>query len=233
MSETEPVKKEETETKQVEVEQKIISQVSSKTNAWLLIVVILAVLLIGAIYAGQQAERVFGDAVYNVLPETMKKKDAIDPEIKIHPELKDDGEKPNEKIIPPLLPSPTPDDDAQKEDDEEEPFVVPDGDGDSEESTYLLPSSDSTKLTKEDLVDLSDFDLKKARNEIYARHGRPFVHKDMQCYFSQQSWYTLDPEFKESSLSSVETSNAVFILNYEKERQSPYVAKDIGCNAEE
>jgi len=85
------------------------------------------------------------------------------------------------------------------------------------------------KLTQKDLINFSNLELKKARNEIYARHGRAFVSQDMACYFAKQSWYQINPNYSEKLLSSLEVSNAVFILNYEKEINSPWVNKDSGC----
>ncbi|MFA5750134.1 MAG: YARHG domain-containing protein [Candidatus Shapirobacteria bacterium] len=96
-------------------------------------------------------------------------------------------------------------------------------------SVYLLPMSNSRKITKEDLINFSDLDLKKSRNEIYARYGRSFVSQDMACYFVKQSWYQENPDYNEKLLSSLEISNVIFILNYEKEKQSPYINKDNGC----
>lgn len=101
---------------------------------------------------------------------------------------------------------------------------------DSPQSEYILPFSNSRKITKEDLVGLSPWELKVARNEIYARHGRPFVHQDLTCYFAKQDWYTLDNNYTEDRLSSLETTNAVFILDYEKEINSPLLNEDSGCS---
>jgi len=109
-----------------------------------------------------------------------------------------------------------------------EPTVVPDEDTDYSDK-FLIPFSGIQKLTKKDLEDFSNLDLKKARNEIYARYGRKFVSKDMACYFDKQSWYKVDSNYSEKLLSPLEISNAVFILNYEKERQSEFINKDSGC----
>ncbi len=79
------------------------------------------------------------------------------------------------------------------------------------------------------MVGLTEWQLKVARNEIYARHGRDFVHQDLSCYFDKLSWYKIDPEYNENRLSPLEISNAVFILNYEKEINSSLINKDTGC----
>ena len=98
-----------------------------------------------------------------------------------------------------------------------------------DEKDYILSFSNSRKITRDDLVGLTDWQLKVARNEIYARHGRDFVHQDLSCYFNKLKWYEIDPEYSESKLSSLEISNAVFILNYEKEINSSLIDKDTGC----
>jgi len=99
----------------------------------------------------------------------------------------------------------------------------------SDQGEYILPFSSSRAIAREDLKGLNHWQLKVARNEIYARHGRNFVHQDLACYFKKQSWYAIDPNFTEDQLSRLETSNAVFILNYEKEVSSPLINKDSGC----
>ena len=59
----------------------------------------------------------------------------------------------------------------------------------SEENEYVLPDSANRKLKKSDLKGLSKEELRIARNEIYARHGRMFDDKNLQKYFDSQSWY--------------------------------------------
>lgn len=94
-------------------------------------------------------------------------------------------------------------------------------DYDYEDSTseYILPESDSRKLTKSDLYGLSKEELRIARNEIYARHGRRFQDEELQEYFDEQDWYDgyIDPEdFVDSQmLSKLERRNAKFILKFE------------------
>lgn len=94
---------------------------------------------------------------------------------------------------------------------------------------FILPFSNSRVVSKNDLQNLSPWELKVARNEIYARHGRAFVHQDLACYFQDKAWYGIDPLYSEKNLSKLETSNAVLILNYEKEINSPLINKDTGC----
>lgn len=88
----------------------------------------------------------------------------------------------------------------------------------SEENEYVLPDSAKRKLKKSDLKGLSKEELRIARNEIYARHGRMFDDKKLQKYFDSQSWYEVTvpaSEFSEDVLSSVEKKNVAFIRQFE------------------
>ena len=88
---------------------------------------------------------------------------------------------------------------------------------------YILPYSNSRYLTDADLDPLSEWELKLARNEIYARHGRRFKDTQLQDYFNKQSWYKgiYDPDDFDknhgSEISALEKKNAEFILKYEKD----------------
>ena len=69
-----------------------------------------------------------------------------------------------------------------------------------------------------DLENLTQEDLRIARNEIYARHGRKFLDEGLQEYFNGKSWYngTIEPDdFKEDMLSEIERTNEDTIVNYE------------------
>jgi len=95
---------------------------------------------------------------------------------------------------------------------------------------YVISDSNSRLIDRSELIGLTPWQLKVARNEIYARHGRPFVHKDMQCYFAKKSWYTQVDSFNESMLSAVENKNVATIQAYEREIDSPLASHDSGCN---
>ncbi|MEA3273121.1 MAG: YARHG domain-containing protein [Patescibacteria group bacterium] len=95
---------------------------------------------------------------------------------------------------------------------------------------YIIDDSHIRIISEAELRGLTPWQLKVARNEIYARHGRGFVHKDLQCYFDQQSWYQINPSFKNSDLSSLENKNVATILNYETKISSPYLRHDSGCH---
>ncbi|MCD7865214.1 MAG: YARHG domain-containing protein [Clostridiales bacterium] len=88
------------------------------------------------------------------------------------------------------------------------------------DSDYIIEGSDSRYLDKSELVDLSAEELKYARNEIYARHGRRFQDETIQAYFDSKEWYngTIEPEdFTQSMLNDYEIANASLILEYEQE----------------
>lgn len=93
----------------------------------------------------------------------------------------------------------------------------------NENSEYILPFSSERYLTEADLDPLSEWELKLARNEIYARHGRRFKDPELQKYFDSKSWYKgiYDPQDfdknHDSDLSELEKKNAEFILKYEKD----------------
>lgn len=84
---------------------------------------------------------------------------------------------------------------------------------------YIIPESSSRKLTKKDVKGKSARQLRIARNEIYARHGRLFVDQELQDYFDSKDWYLgyIEPEdFVETEeLSKLERRNALFIRKFE------------------
>src|SRR6266571_2290729 len=75
----------------------------------------------------------------------------------------------------------------------------------------------STKpITQALLEGLFIEDVRKMRDEIYARHGRVFKDQWTQKYFASFDWYKPDPDFNEASMSSVEKGNLAVIATYEK-----------------
>ncbi len=82
---------------------------------------------------------------------------------------------------------------------------------------YIFPDSDSRYLTEDEVLAKGDGELRIARNEIYARHGRRFSDKYLQEYFDGLSWYVgeIEPEdFDESVLNKFEKANAKLIKKY-------------------
>lgn len=85
---------------------------------------------------------------------------------------------------------------------------------------YILDGSDSRYISSSELDGLTAQEVKLARNEIYARHGRKFEDKAIRKYFKQFSWYhpSIEPEdFDESSLNNFEVANRDLIVQYEEE----------------
>lgn len=66
-------------------------------------------------------------------------------------------------------------------------------------------------------------DLRVLRNEIYARHGRVFKDVKLQKYFSEQTWYKPNPEFKDEMLSEKEYKNLAIIKEAEETSLSKFV----------
>ncbi len=87
------------------------------------------------------------------------------------------------------------------------------------QSEYILPNSDSAYLTEADLSLLTKEELRLARNEIYARHGRKFKDSALSEYFMSKSWYVplIEPNhFNENVFNDYETKNRKLIADYEK-----------------
>ncbi|WP_345240392.1 YARHG domain-containing protein [Pontibacillus salipaludis] len=81
-------------------------------------------------------------------------------------------------------------------------------------SLYLLPNSATQKLSAADIQGWSSYELRLARNEIFARHGYIFQSADLRSYFSSLSWYVPDPNY-DGTLSDIEEYNVDFIQDRE------------------
>ena len=92
----------------------------------------------------------------------------------------------------------------------------------SSDDYYILPYSDESYISEEDLAALSQEEILLARNEIYARHGRKFNTPEIHDYFIEQPWYTeiYEPEEFDSMANEVfneyEKENINIIVNYEE-----------------
>ncbi|MGN0465776.1 MAG: protein kinase [Lachnospiraceae bacterium] len=87
-------------------------------------------------------------------------------------------------------------------------------------SEYIIPGSDSRYIGYSDIAGLSSWEIKLAKNEIYARHGRRFNNSDIQAYFNRQSWYygTIAPSndsYIENRFNDYERENVKFLKRYE------------------
>lgn len=85
-------------------------------------------------------------------------------------------------------------------------------------SDYILPGSDRELVEWADVKGLTTEQVRLARNEIYARHGRGFKSQDLQAYFDARPWYekTVEPDdFSESLLNDYEKRNIRYLKGLE------------------
>ena len=100
---------------------------------------------------------------------------------------------------------------------EEEPQI--------EETDYILPGVDTGYIDRAVLEAMTDEELRLARNEIYARHGRMFDSADLDQYFRSTSWYipAYSPEefdaLGDSVLNQYEIANRDLIVEIEAARK--------------
>src|SRR6266850_2212472 len=80
----------------------------------------------------------------------------------------------------------------------------------------LHDSISKKPITRTLLTGLFLEDVRKMREEIYARHGKVFKDPWTQKYFASFDWYKANPDFTDASLSAVEKGNLVVIAAYEK-----------------
>lgn len=93
--------------------------------------------------------------------------------------------------------------------------------GDS--SVYIFEDSDSRYLSKAECEAHTAAELRIARNEIYARHGRLFDSEDLQEYFEAQDWYegTISPaSFDYTVLNDYERYNVNLMKSVEDAKNS-------------
>lgn len=82
-------------------------------------------------------------------------------------------------------------------------------------SQYILADSSDGYLEAGDLAGLNANELQMAINEIYARHNRRFVMKEIQDYFESKSWYSGTvpaDKFDPSVLNQYENTNIALML---------------------
>ena len=80
----------------------------------------------------------------------------------------------------------------------------------------LFPQTAERYCTAEDFPEASDTILKLAKNEIYARHGRMFLDRELYEYFLSQWWYEplyAPEEFDESCLNEYERANIDLLVS--------------------
>lgn len=84
---------------------------------------------------------------------------------------------------------------------------------------FVLPESHMRYLNESELAGLTKDQLRIARNEIFARYGRPFKDEQLQNYFGDKAWYACCyacPTMEESMLSDIERENLKLILKAEQ-----------------
>ena len=79
-----------------------------------------------------------------------------------------------------------------------------------------VPIISTKPITRSLLTGLFVEDVRKMRDEIYARHGKVFKDQWTQKYFASFDWYKANPGYSDGQLSSVEKANLVVINSYEK-----------------
>ena len=73
----------------------------------------------------------------------------------------------------------------------------------------------ATPLTDAMLANVNLTDLRLIRNEIYARHGRPFATEWIAAHFKSQPWYTPRNDYTDAELSPIEKANIALITKRE------------------
>ncbi|HEX8849479.1 MAG TPA: YARHG domain-containing protein [Gemmatimonadaceae bacterium] len=82
----------------------------------------------------------------------------------------------------------------------------------------LHESLGTDSLHASDVMGLAPDDARRLRNEIYARHGRPFADPKLKSYFRGFAWYHPSTAFRETDLNATERFNADLISQYESGR---------------
>jgi hypothetical protein len=75
-------------------------------------------------------------------------------------------------------------------------------------------------ITRALLAGLFVEDVRKMRDEIYARHGKVFKDPWTQKYFASFDWYKANQNYSDASLTPVEKGNLAVIIAYEKKAVS-------------
>ncbi|MBI3677952.1 MAG: YARHG domain-containing protein [Proteobacteria bacterium] len=92
--------------------------------------------------------------------------------------------------------------------------ILPELPQEAPKSGFIIADSGRRALTLAELAKFNPAELRIARNEIFARHGRIFVSDDLRAYFAKFSWY--HPVSAEVTLSQLEEANVVLIREAEK-----------------
>ena len=108
----------------------------------------------------------------------------------------------------------TSDDEGEEVEDEESDYSGED---------YIFPDSSDMEISKSDIENLSNEDLRIAINEIYARHGYTFPNnEEMRNYFQGQDWYEADSDMddqKKVKMSKTEKKNLDKMVSERQKRK--------------
>lgn len=94
---------------------------------------------------------------------------------------------------------------------------------------FIIPESSNRKIDYSDIDGLSLAELRIARNEIFARHGRQFNDPLLNQWFYSKTWYldidrkyspTDFDKYNPNPLSRLEQENAEFIKSYENDKMA-------------
>lgn len=100
-----------------------------------------------------------------------------------------------------------------------------------EVAEFLIPTpalelaDTDSRLLPADLEPLSAWELRIARNAIFARHGRSFMSRQLSAYFRSWPWYHANLDYSPTLLSETERANALSILEVEM-RKGYYPARE-------
>lgn len=81
---------------------------------------------------------------------------------------------------------------------------------------YILPDSEIRYLNEYDITGWSVDEIRLAKNEIYARHGRIFEDEDLDQYFRSKTWYipSIEPEdFQTDVFNEYEKKNVEYLAD--------------------
>lgn len=99
-----------------------------------------------------------------------------------------------------------------------EDYIPSEDNGLIEYTDYIFEDSNSRYLEDWELENLSQYELKIARCEIYARHGYDFDEPEVYDYFLEKDWYypEISPDdWNDDYLNEYEQANINLISNYE------------------
>ncbi len=98
--------------------------------------------------------------------------------------------------------------------------------GQEDEDDYFLKDTSVRLLTEEELSKYNKVQLRKIRNEIYARNGWKFEDERLDFEFSQKAWYVPCGQLDDKELSEIELANKNLIV--EMERTAPdFISRDV------